>query len=621
MAGLYHDDVIPVALAETEKRDVRMEQRAASLSSEKKDGSALAHVSSPAHDITDPSDPHYGDEFPTEEEVAHLHRIPDRIPWATYLVAYIELAERFSYYGCTVVFTNFIQQPLPPNSNTGAGKDDYRSGALGMGQRASTGLTTFNTFWVYVTPLFGAYLADKYWGRYKTVCVAVAVAMVGHIILIIAAIPQVIVNKGGALACFIIAIIIMGAGTGCFKSNISPLVAEQYTKKKMFIRTQKNGERVIVDPTLTISRTYMYFYFFINVGALVGQIGMVYAEKYVGFWLSYLLPTIVFLTTPIVLWLGYNLYVKTPPQGSVLAGALHIFKYAAKGQWTLNPVKMFKRMGSDSFWNRAKPSQVVARGETPPSWMTFDDKWVDEVKRGFKACAVFLWYPIFWLTYNQINNNLTSQAATMELHGLPNDVLSNLNPFSLLILIPLCDLLIYPALRKRGILFTPIKKITCGFFAGSAAMVWAAVVQHYIYKTNPCGYSAATCVDAAEKPLVSPLNVWIQSGSYVLIALAEVFASITGLEYAFSKAPVNMRSLVMSVFLFMSAFSSALGQAFVSLSNDPLLVWNYASMAVIAFFAGCGFWLTHRHLDAQEDELNALDAGQLNKSDRVTNYE
>ena len=43
------------------------------------------------------------------------------------------------------------------------------------------------------------------------------------------------------------------------------------------------------------------------------------------------------------------------------------------------------------------------------------------------------------LTYNQLNNNLTSQAATMQTHGLPNDVLSNLDPFALLILIPVCD--------------------------------------------------------------------------------------------------------------------------------------------------------------------------------------
>ena len=57
---------------------------------------------------------------------------------------------------------------------------------------------------------------------------------------------------------------------------------------------------------------------------------------------------------------------------------------------------------------------------------------------------------------------------------------------------------------------------------------------------------------------------------YVLIAFSEIFASITGLEYAFTKAPKNMRSLVMAVFLFMSAFSSALGEAFVS--EYPLLI-------------------------------------------------
>ena len=74
---------------------------------------------------------------------------------------------------------------------------------------------------------------------------------------------------------------------------------------------------------------------------------------------------------------------------------------------------------------------------------------------------------------------------------------------------------------------------------------------------NACGYSAATC------DTTSDLNVWIQTGSYVLIAFSEILASITGLEYAFTKAPKNMRSLVMSVYLFMNAISAAIGEAFV----------------------------------------------------------
>lgn len=46
------------------------------------------------------------------------------------------------------------------------------------------------------------------------------------------------------------------------------------------------------------------------------------------------------------------------------------------------------------------------------------------------------------LSYNQLNNNLISQAATMTTHGLPNDVLSNLDPLALIIFIPLCDLVV-----------------------------------------------------------------------------------------------------------------------------------------------------------------------------------
>ena len=225
--------------------------------------------------------------------------------------------------------------------------------------------------------------------------------------------------------------------------------------------------------------------------------------------------------------------------------------------------------------------------------------------------------PYLGLTYNQLNSNLTSQAATMVVNGVPNDVLSNLDPFALIIFIPICDMFIYPGLRRIGINFSPIKKIAFGFFTGAAAMVWTAVVQHYIYKRNPCGYHVATCADADGNVITSDLNVWIQTGSYVLIAFSEIFASITGLEYAFTKAPKNMRSLVMAVFLFTSAISAAIGEAFVSLSADPLLVWNYGVMGVLAGISGVIFWFQYRHLDSQEDVLNGLDEGHYEDPDAI----
>lgn len=447
-------------------------------------------------------------------------------------------------------------------------------------------------------------MADTYLGRFNTICVSLAIAIVGHVILTVSAVPTVLANPHGALGCFIIGLILMGIGTGGFKPNISPLVAEQLPLTRMKIITNKTGDRVIVDPAVTASSVYMWFYLFINIGALVGQISMVYAEKYVGFWLSYSLPTVMLCICPVVMLLCRKIYILTPPQGSVFGKAMRLFFLAQKGRWSINPVRTVRNMHDGTFWDKVKPSSIPANQR--PKWMTFDDQWVDEVGRGFAACSVFCWFPLFWLTYNQINNNLTSQAAVMKLNGVPNDILANLNPFSLIILIPICDLVIYPALRKAGINFSPIKKITLGFYTGTAAMIWACVVQAYIYKYSPCGRYAA-----GEDCEPTSINVWAQTGSYVLIALSEVLASITGLEYAFTKAPRNMRSLVMAVYLFATAVAAAIGQALVSLSADPLLVWNYGVVGVLSFIGGTGFWLQYRGLDKQEDQLNMLPTGHL----------
>lgn len=158
-----------------------------------------------------------------------------------------------------MLVVNFIQQPLPEGSTTGSAGTYGQPGALGLGQRASTGLTLFNAFWAYVMPLLGAYMADEYWGRYMTIQVAIGIAILGHCVLIVATLPPVIAHPNGAIAAFAIGLIIFGIGVGGFKSNISPLIAEQYetAHPRQTIKTLKTGERVIVDPTATVSRIYM----------------------------------------------------------------------------------------------------------------------------------------------------------------------------------------------------------------------------------------------------------------------------------------------------------------------------------------------------------------------------
>jgi POT family proton-dependent oligopeptide transporter len=75
-----------------------------------------------------------------------------------------------------------------------------------------------------------------------------------------------IAQPSNAHGLFVVGPIIMGIGTGAFKPNISPLIAEQISQEAMRVDTNKEGERVIVDSSVTATRIYSYFYLCINIG-------------------------------------------------------------------------------------------------------------------------------------------------------------------------------------------------------------------------------------------------------------------------------------------------------------------------------------------------------------------
>ena len=101
-----------------------------------------------------------------------------------------------------------------------------------------------------------AYIADTYWGRFKTIGLASFFTLVGQVIFIISAV-LVTVDKDGAIVAFVVASFIKDLGFCQLTTNIFPLVAEQYERTKLFVIITNGGERVIVDPALTVSRVYM----------------------------------------------------------------------------------------------------------------------------------------------------------------------------------------------------------------------------------------------------------------------------------------------------------------------------------------------------------------------------
>lgn len=79
-------------------------------------------------------------EEPNETEKRTLRHVAENLPVSAWLVAVVELCERFTYYGMNGMFQNYVKRPLDGSEGRGA---------LGMGHQGATGLTTFFQFWCY----------------------------------------------------------------------------------------------------------------------------------------------------------------------------------------------------------------------------------------------------------------------------------------------------------------------------------------------------------------------------------------------------------------------------------------------------------------------------------------
>ena len=509
---------------------------------------------------------------PTEEEMKTLKHVSGYIPLRCWLIAVVELAERFSYYGLSAPFQNYMAN----------GPKDTPPGVLELNSSGATALSYFFQFWCYLTPIFGGYMADTYWGKYNTICVGTGIYVAGIFLLFITSINS-ITTKSIATGGFIAAIILIGIATGMIKSNISVLIAEQIPKRKARVITLKNGTKVIEDPNITVQNIFMFFYLMINIGSL-SVIATTELEHHVGFWAAYLLPFCFFWVAVAVVVLGRKTYIRKPIGDKAISKSFRVLFIVFRNKFN---------------FDAAKPSL------NPDMQYPWTDKFVDEIFRALKACKVFVFYPIYWCVYGQMLNNFVTQAGTMELHGLPNDFLQAIDSIAIILFIPIFERFVYPTIR-RFTPFRPITKIFFGFMFGSGAMIWAAVLQSYIYKAGPC-YSFPMRCNPIYLNVPNEVHIAWQVPAYVLIAISEILASITGLEYAYSNAPESMKAFIMSIFLVTNAFGSALGIAISPTAKNPDFTWAFAGLAIACFIAGCLFWLFFNHYNKTEDAMNAID--------------
>ncbi|KDB20058.1 hypothetical protein H109_07975 [Trichophyton interdigitale MR816] len=480
----------------------------------------------------------------TQDEVANLQHVADSVPAVVWVALVAGAAERFTFYAATTPWQNYIQN----------GRGNLAvPGSLGLGQANATNISNAFFFFSFLSSLPFAIISDVWIGRYKTLCLSFSLNICGCLALFVTSLPYVTKNSI-KIAGLAISMVFLGLGTGGVRATVSPFIGDQYTVLTPQLIVTKKGKNFVTDRTLTLQYIYNVFYWFTNIASL-SLIASTYLEKEVDFWAAYLLPlSTVWMLIPLMLFWQKE-FVKLSPQGNVLPQAAKVIACAIRGRFRLDA---------------AKPAFQAAMYGREVEWT---DQFVSEMKKGLIACKVMACFVPFYLCTSQLTNNLISQAGQTRLGGIPNDTIQALNSIACVLLGPLIQKILYPALQRNGIAFKPIARMTSAFVIMSTAMAFTAGLQKLIYTRGPCYDQPLSCPDSKDGRIPNDISVWTQTPVYFLLAGAEILGFATLLEYSYSKSPQDMRSLVQALRQVTAGIGSALGIATSPLAANPRILY------------------------------------------------
>ena len=208
----------------------------------------------------------------------HSEKMPGGIP---YIISN-EVAERFSFYGMTGILFVFLT--------------DYFT-AVGGSQNFTVAQATVATSMfgavAYLTPLLGAFIADTFFGKYKTIIRLSLVYCLGHACLAFMGIV-------GAPKFWLIAGLgFVSLGSGGIKPCVSAHVGDQFGTSNQHLLT----------------RIFNIFYFSINLGAAVSNVTIPIVLHYFGPHWAFGIPGVLMAVATFCFWLGRNKFIHVPPHG------------------------------------------------------------------------------------------------------------------------------------------------------------------------------------------------------------------------------------------------------------------------------------------------------------------
>jgi len=466
--------------------------------------------------------------------------LPKQIPF----IIGNEACERFSFYGMRNILTKFLigtmllQYVPDKDMRELAAKDVFHTFVMG----------------VYFFPLLGGWLSDRFFGKYNTILWFSLIYSVGQGCLAMFTDSR----EGFYAGLFLIAL-----GSGGIKPLVASFVGDQ------FDQTNKHRAKAVFDA----------FYWSINFGSFFASLLMPIFLRDFGPRVAFGIPGVLMLLATIIFWAGRGRYVRVPPSpanphsfgrvcktaiqsaatGKVLfwiAMVVTVVCVTLSVSWvaghpippmgTFSPVEMlcialvvFLVLGSIAVSRQLEG----ARGQHP-------DEAVDGVRAVLRVLIVFALITPFWSLFDQKASTWVLQGNQMtQPTWFESSQMQTVNPGLVMILIPLNNLVVFPWLRKRGWPLTALGKMTVGMALAGLAWVVAGILQ-MIIDGDPKVVVIYPLAGQLKTGLLTESGLWIywQIIPYILLTLAEVLVSATGLEFAYSQAPLSMKGVIMSFF-------------------------------------------------------------------------
>ncbi|XP_035249771.1 solute carrier family 15 member 1-like [Anguilla rostrata] len=375
-------------------------------------------------------------------------------PISIFFIVVNEFCERFSYYGMRAVLVLYFRYFLRWDDDTAT--------------------SIYHTFVAlcYLTPIMGAIVADSWLGKFKTIVYLSIVYTIGQAVLAISAIHDITdEDKDGTpnnltfhVALSMTGLILIALGTGGIKPCVAAFGGDQFSDEQEKQR----------------STFFSIFYLSINAGSLLSTVitpilraqecGIHTHQKC--YPLAFGVPAALMVVALVVFIVGSKMYIKAAPKGNIMLEVSKCIGFAVKNRF---------RHRSDEYPKREH-------------WMDWaEEKYekllIAQVKMVLRVLFLYIPLPMFWALFDQQGSRWTLQATTMDGNFgvliIQPDQMQTVNPILILVLVPIMDSAVYPLIKKCGLNFTPLRRMTVGMLLAGLAFVVAALVQIEIDKTLP----------------------------------------------------------------------------------------------------------------------------------------